>query len=62
MLSKATISLGPLQIPRQLFALAALIPIFAYNGSKRTRNVWIQRGFYLFYPVHLALLYLLKVI
>ena len=60
MISKVTISFGPLQIPRQLFSLVALIPIFAYNGSKRTYNVWIQRGFYLFYPVHLALLYLLR--
>ena len=61
MISKVTVTVGPLQIPRQLFSLLALIPIFAYDGSKRTHNVWIQRGFYLFYPVHLALLYLLRV-
>ena len=61
MISKVTISVGPIRIPRQLFSLIALIPIFAYDGSKRTHNIWIQRGFYLFYPVHLAVLYLLKV-
>lgn len=61
MISKVTVTVGPLQIPRQLFSLLALIPIFAYDGSKRTHNVWIQRGFYLFYPVHLTLLYLLRV-
>ena len=38
------------------FALAALIPIFCYSGQKTTKNTWIQRGFYLFYPVHLMIL------
>ena len=61
MIGKVMISVGPLRFPRQLCSLVALIPIFAYDGSKRTHNIWIQRGFYLFYPVHLVLLYLLKV-
>lgn len=61
MIGKVMISVGPLRFPRQLCSLVALIPIFAYNGSKKTHNIWIQRGFYLFYPVHLVLLYLLKV-
>lgn len=58
--SKATMMIGPIRVPRQAFSVAALIPIWAYNGSKRTGNVWIRRGFYLFYPVHLAVLYLVR--
>lgn len=60
MISKATIAVGPVRIPRQLFSLVALIPIYAYNGRKSTNHRWIQRGFYLFYPVHLAVLCLLR--
>ena len=37
-------------------ALGALVPIGLYSGKKATKNVWVQWVFYLFYPVHLALL------
>ena len=40
----------------QLYAVAAMVPIALYSGKKITRNPWIQRGFYLFYPVHLLIL------
>lgn len=40
--------------------LLSLLPIFAYNGRKRSRSKALQWGFYLFYPVHILLLYLLK--
>ena len=41
----------------ELFALIGLIPMFLYEGRKITRNKWVQWGFYLFYPVHLLLLW-----
>lgn len=44
---------------RQLFALAALIFIFLYNGEKGRGSKWF---FYIFYVAHIILLYLLRVI
>lgn len=44
----------------EVFALLALIPIFRYNGQKRTHSKAVQWGFYLFYPVHILILALLK--
>ena len=55
------VRVGIVTVPIQLFALLAMIPIALYSGEKTTRNIWIQRGFYLFYPVHLAVLYLIEV-
>ena len=46
-------------IPIQLFAAAALVPIGLYSGQKATRSPAIQWGFYLFYPLHLTLLWLI---
>lgn len=59
MIGGMTIDVGPVEIPIQLFSVAALIPISLYDGHKRTNNIWIRRGFYLFYPVHLFVLFLL---
>lgn len=53
------VTVGIVDVPIQMFALLALIPIYFYSGAKRTTNVWIQRGFYLFYPVHLLILFLI---
>lgn len=39
--------------------LLALLPIFAYDGRKVTQSKAVQWGFYLFYPVHIALLWVL---
>ena len=58
MIGGMSISIGPVRIPIQLFSLAALVPIWLYDGRKITDKIWIRQGFYLFYPVHLALLYL----
>ena len=40
--------------------LLALLPIFAYDGRKVSHSKAVQWGFYLFYPVHIMVLYLLK--
>ena len=43
-------------------ALAAMIPISLYSGRKVTHNSIAQWGFYLFYPVHLLILWLIRVL
>jgi len=60
MMNSAEIDVGMIRIPIQMFALLSMVPIYLYSGEKNTRNIWIQRAFYLFYPVHLAILLLLK--
>lgn len=55
-----TVQLGPVEIPMELFGLIGLIPMFLYDGKKLTRNKWVQWAFYLFYPVHLFVLWLLE--
>lgn len=47
-------------IPIEIFAVAAMIPIALYSGKKGTANKAIQWAFYLFYPVHLTIIYLFK--
>lgn len=42
------------------FAMFALIPIAFYDGRKLTSSKAVQWAFYLFYPVHIALLALLQ--
>lgn len=56
----ATVDLGFWEVPRTAFALAAMIPIFFYSGKKASRSAALQWAFYLFYPVHLALIYIAK--
>lgn len=46
-------------INMEIFALAALIPIFCYDGRKLTTSRAVQWGFYLFYPVHILVLAML---
>lgn len=53
----ARIQIGPVRVPIEIFGLLALIPICLHDGRKLTRNKWVQWGFYLFYPVHLLILW-----
>lgn len=52
----------------QIFSLLALPLIFLYNGKKgkwpigNPKEKWVQYGFYLFYPAHLTLLWLVAVV
>lgn len=43
----------------QPIAAAAMIPIILYSGRKSTKSRLLQWAFYLFYPVHLLVLWLL---
>ena len=45
-----------MSVPRQSFAMFALIPIWLYSGKRGITNVWIQRFYYAFYPLHLFVL------
>lgn len=54
------IPIGRFSIAIELFALLALIPIAFYSGRKATGSKAVQWGFYLFYPVHLTVLYLIR--
>ena len=46
--------------PFELAAIFSLIPIGLYNQKKLTRSKALQTTFYLYYPVHMAVLALLK--
>lgn len=47
-------------IPWTAFAVLAMIPIALYSGRKATASKGVQTGFYLFYPVHLTVLFLVR--
>ena len=56
-MASARMPLFGLDIPIQLFATFAWVPILLYSGKKRTGSKALSWGFYLFYPVHLLALY-----
>ena len=51
--------LGRMEIPVQAFAILAAIPIFLYNGEKGKGGKALQYGSYVFYPLHMLILWLL---
>lgn len=53
------VTMGTVRVPLGMCAILALIPIHFYSGRKMTRSKALQWVFYLFYPVHLAILYLI---
>lgn len=54
------ITLLGLSFPIELPALGAMLPLCFYSGRKATGSKVVQWGFYLFYPVHLMVLYLIQ--
>ena len=52
----AGFQIGAVHIPIQLFGVLAMVPICLYSGRKGTSSRAVQWWFYLFYPVHLAVL------
>ena len=59
MLPSAGVIIFDVVIIIQLLATLAMIPIALYSGKKLTHSRAIQWGFYLFYPVHLLVLWLI---
>lgn len=59
MMGSVRIPVGIIRVPIQLFAVPSMIFIYFYSGRKVTKSPWVQRAFYLFYPVHLAVLLLI---
>lgn len=53
---------GAVEFPLQGFALLALVPIWMYNGEKGPGGKWLQYGSYLFYPVHMLILWLITTV
>ncbi len=49
-----------IMLPINQLPLLSIIPIFCYGGYKRTYSKKVQWAFYLFYPVHIFLLWLLN--
>lgn len=49
-----------LSVPWLAFAVLAMIPISLYSGKKAGSSRWAQAAFYLFYPAHLTVLWLLS--
>ena len=58
-MNSARIPVFGVRVPIELFAVLALVPIFLYSGKKATGSKAVQTIFYLFYPVHLLVLYVL---
>lgn len=46
----------------QGFAIFALIPIYLYNGKKGNGGTILKYGVYIFYPLHMFVLYLVSMI
>ena len=59
LMGSVEVTVGIVNVPIQMFALLALVPIFFYSGEKTTDHPWVQRAFYLFYPAHMLILYLI---
>ncbi len=49
-----------MRVPIQIFGLASLVPMWLYSGEKASGSKLLQWGFYLFYPAHMLLLWLAK--
>ena len=47
---------------RQSFALLALIPIWLYRGNQGYHSKMLQMVYYMFYPLHLLILGLIKIL
>lgn len=54
--------IGGFRVTIQEWAVLAIVPIRLYNGRKEIKSKTVQWAFYLFYPVHLLVLYLMRVL
>ena len=57
-MESAMIPVFGIPVSVQLFAVFDMVPIALYSGGKLSRSKTLQWAFYLFYPVHLLLLWI----
>lgn len=62
MMNSAHISIWGIRISIELFAVLAIFPICGYSGRKRTEGKALQWAFYLFYPVHIGIIWILSIL
>ncbi len=62
MMESAVLPVFGIPVSAQLFAVFAMVPISFYGGEKHTHSKVVQWGFYLFYPVHLLVLWMILLI
>lgn len=60
MMNSVKIPVFGMKIPIEMFALLAMVPIGLYSGRKSSNNKAVQWAFYLFYPVHLTVLVVIR--
>lgn len=51
---------GSLQMPIQMLAVLAMLPICLYNGARGSKNKILQYAAYLFYPAHMSVLVIVR--
>lgn len=57
MMPSAHIGILGISVSVQLFGALAMVPIALYSGEKRTKSRAMSWAFYIFYPLHLVVLY-----
>jgi len=57
-MESAVVPVFGIPVSAQLFAVLAMVPIALYSGKKLTRSKAVQWAFYLFYPAHLLILWM----
>lgn len=58
----AMIRIGGIRFSIELLGILAMVPIFCYSGRKFTSSRALQWTFYLFYPVHLTVIWLISIL
>lgn len=59
MIPSVTVTVFGVVVIIQLIAVVAMVPISLYSGRKLSHSKALQWGFYLFYPLHLLILWMI---
>ena len=60
MMDGSWVDIAGIWLPVEMLAIASMIPITLHSGRKATWRRGVQTVFYLFYPVHLLILYIIS--
>ena len=58
-IAMAVVVLALMSSKTEVYALVLAVPFYFYNGNRGTDSIALRRFFYLFYPVHLLVIYLI---